>query len=250
LLVNRVAELVPAMQDRAARLDRDAAFPSEDIVALRAAGALAVSLPAEAQAPVEPLATVLTLAGTGNLSVGRVLEAHINARHLIARYGTPQQRRQPADALFGLWVTDPPGGGLRMQCAGGSIRLSGGKQFCSAVGHAMHAVVTAQDEVGAVRMLILRLTQGERVSPLPAPLAGMRAAVTGAVDFDGCEVDADASWASPVTTCANLTSPPAPGADRPLPWADWWRCWTPPSNSFVRLAGCSRLIRRRGLDMP
>ncbi|MFL5287259.1 MAG: acyl-CoA dehydrogenase [Rhodopila sp.] len=193
MLAQQVAALLPAMRGRAGRLDHDAAFPSDDIAALRAADALSLKLPAEAPAPplIEQLAAVLTLVGSGNLSVGRVLEAHLNARHLIARYGTPTQRGQPDDALFALWVNDPPEGGLRMHRTGATIRLSGGKEFCSAAGYASHAVVTAQDQDGAAHMLVLRLGCGERVDPLPAPLSGMRAAVTGAVNFDGCETSAD-----------------------------------------------------------
>jgi len=188
--------MVPTMRDRAAGLDRESAFPTEDIADLRRVGAFALTLPIETPGAgvIEQLASVLTLVGSGNLSVGRVLEAHLNARHLIGRYGTPAQRQtartQAADAtLFAVWVTDPPKDGLRMWRSGSTIRLSGRKQFCSAAGHATHAVVTAQDEDGASRMLVLRLGRGEQVTPLPAPLAGMRAAVTGAVDFSGCETE-------------------------------------------------------------
>ena len=66
--------------------------------------------------------------------------------------------------------------------------LTGGKQFCSSAGHAGGALITARDSDGGTRMLIVRLGIGEMVTPLPSPLQGMRAAVTGAVDFTGCEV--------------------------------------------------------------
>ena len=39
-------------------------------------------------------------------------------------------------------------------------------------------------------MLVLPLGIGETVQALPSPLQGMRAAVTGAVDFTGCETPA------------------------------------------------------------
>ena len=72
-----------------------AAFPSEDIAALRDAGVLALPLPIEQNpwsddvgAAVDQLAGVLMRVGMGNLAVGRIVEAHINARHLIARYGS------------------------------------------------------------------------------------------------------------------------------------------------------------------
>jgi alkylation response protein AidB-like acyl-CoA dehydrogenase len=179
-------ELLPWMQARAAELDRDAAFPAEEVDRLWRIGALALPR------PIDQLAEVLALVGRGNLSVGRILEAHVNALHLIERYGSADQRQQAmADArdghLFALWVTDPPTGGLHMRQSERVISLTGAKQFCSAAGHATRALVTAQDTDGSARMLILRLRNGEQVSLLPSPLQGMRAAVTGAVDFTGCE---------------------------------------------------------------
>ena len=77
------------------------------------------------------------------------------------------------------------------------IRLDGGKMFCSAAGFATRALVTAVDDAGQSRMLVIALGNGERVRPLEAPLQGMRAAVTGAVDFTGCIADRDACLGEP-----------------------------------------------------
>ena len=77
------------------------------------------------------------------------------------------------------------------------IRLDGGKVFCSAAGHATRALVTATDDAGNSHMLVLALGTGERVRTLESPLQGMRAAVTGAVDFTGCIADADACLGQP-----------------------------------------------------
>src|SRR6185437_10433420 len=195
----RVAALVPRMQAAAPRLDDAASFPLEDIAALREAGALALTLPVEHRsgdrmwlsAQAGRLAQVLARIGEGNLAAGRIVEAHINARHLIARYGTAEQRDN-ADRdvrnghLFALWVTDPPQDHLRMTDTPAGLRLNGGKLFCSAAGHATRAIVTAVDRYGRSRMLMLELGGGERTRSLPSPLQGMRAAVTGAVDFTGC----------------------------------------------------------------
>jgi alkylation response protein AidB-like acyl-CoA dehydrogenase len=188
-----IAELIPWMQNRADGLDREAAFPAEEVACLRRAGALSPPLPVKGTGTAGDLAELLTLVGRGNLSVGRILEAHINALHLIARYGTLRED----DRLYALWVTDPPNGGLRMRRSGNRIVMTGGKQFCSGAGHATGAIVTAQDDDGGTRMLVVPLDIGESVIPLPAPLAGMRAAVTGAVDFTGCEVAADALLGDP-----------------------------------------------------
>jgi len=189
-LLTAVLEIVPWMQRRADALDRDATFPAEEIARFRTIGALSRPLPVLGAAGADELAALLTLAGQGNLSVGRILEAHVNALHLMGRYGLA--RSGDDGRLYALWVTDPPTGGLCMRRIGNRIILSGSKQFCSGAGHATGALVTARDEDGDTRMLVLPLGIGETVKPLPAPLQGMRAAVTGAVDFTGCEVSASA----------------------------------------------------------
>ena len=69
--------------------------------------------------------------------------------------------------------------------------------FCSAAGFATRAVMTAAAPSGEAQMLVVPLNIGERVEPLIAPLQGMRAAVTGMVDFTGCVIAADACLGSP-----------------------------------------------------
>ena len=86
-MLQQVAETVPWMQRRADALDREARFPAEEIDRLRRAGALWPPMPALGSANAEELAALLILVGQGNLSVGRILEAHVNALHLIARFG-------------------------------------------------------------------------------------------------------------------------------------------------------------------
>src|SRR3954470_12529463 len=122
-MMQAVADLVPWMQARAEAADRDAAFPAEEIAALGRIGGLLPSLPVAGLGSADDLATLLIRVGQGNLSVGRILEAHVNALHLIARYGSPHVDGR----LYGLWVTDPPGDPLRMRRSGGRIMLSGGK---------------------------------------------------------------------------------------------------------------------------
>jgi alkylation response protein AidB-like acyl-CoA dehydrogenase len=198
-LTSALAETIPWMQSRAEELDREAAFPRDEIDILRRLGALEPPLAAQASAgdgnEADQLAAMLSLIGQGNLSVGRIFEAHVNALHLIARHGSITQWHAAMAAiqdggLFALWVTDPPDDKLRMNRIGNRITLTGGKQFCSGAGYATDVLVTAQDTDGGVRMLVLRLGIGETVRALPSPLQGMRAAVTGAVDFTGCETPA------------------------------------------------------------
>jgi alkylation response protein AidB-like acyl-CoA dehydrogenase len=202
--MGRLAAAVPRIAALAAARDERAVFPEEELVLLRAAGVLAVPLPIEAgdACAARQLATLLATVGRASLPLGRILEAHINARHLIARYGTAAQRRAAADDaaaghLFALWVTDPPEGGLQLRPEGTELHLEGGKMFCSAAGHATRALVTARAEDGSAQMLVLKLECGEQISRLRAPLAGMRAAVTGAVDFSGCAAGTDAVLGRP-----------------------------------------------------
>jgi alkylation response protein AidB-like acyl-CoA dehydrogenase len=200
--LERVRALVQHLQTT--DLIADAAeFPAEAIRLLAEAGALTAPLPIALGGlglGTEPhrggvLLGFLHLLGQASLPLGRLLEAHINALRIVMRYGSVDQRAFAGDAvrggaLFALWVTDPPEKGLRMTDRGDALVLSGGKMFCSGAGHATHAVVTAEDD-GVTRLLLVELGGVERVSPLPAGLAGMRAAVTGQVDFTGAATPAD-----------------------------------------------------------
>jgi alkylation response protein AidB-like acyl-CoA dehydrogenase len=180
------------MQSRAVALDQEAAFPTEEVDRLRQQiGAHTLSA--------DRLAGTLMSIGQGNLSVGRIMEAHVNVLHLMALYGTDAQRNWAGsgDDVFALWVTDPPEGGLRMQRSANGIVLQGAKQFCSGAGHVTAALITAEDSWFGARMLAVRLNIGETVTPLPAPLQGMRAATTGAVDFSGCVVQESALVGEP-----------------------------------------------------
>ena len=100
-LLNVMSKLVPWMQRRAEALDLEAAFPTEETDRLHQRGVLSLSLPALGVATADQLATLLCLIGPGNLSVGRVIEVHINGFHLIARYGTVQHRDRPRFVGFG-----------------------------------------------------------------------------------------------------------------------------------------------------
>ena len=180
-----------------------AEFPEEAVRLLTEAGALTAPLPialgglglgTETHRGAV-LFAFLHLLGQASLPLGRLLEAHINALRIVMRYGDADQQAFVGaavrdGALFALWVTDPPDNGLRMVANGDTFVLTGAKMFCSGAGHATHAVVTAEHR-GETRLLIVELGMGEQVSPLPAALSGMRAAVTGQVDFTGVATAAD-----------------------------------------------------------
>ena len=204
-VIERVTTLVPGMQRNAAALDEHGIFPAEDMAAIGRAGALSIPLPIDGGHERETsdiLASLLTLIGSGNLSVGRLFEAHVNALHLIGRYGTASQitnARQAAAGgeLHALWVTDPAAGALRLIPFQDRWKLDGSKMFCSAAGHAAHAVLLAATASDEKQMLIVPMARGERAELLTGKMQGMRSAVTGKVDFSGVEVGRDAFLGHP-----------------------------------------------------
>jgi alkylation response protein AidB-like acyl-CoA dehydrogenase len=196
---------VPTLQN-AGLVSDHAEFPTEAIRLLAEAGALTAPLPiafgglglGTERHRGRVLLDFLHLMGQSGLPLGRLIEAHINALRIVMRCGNDEQQALVAEAvrggaLFALWVTDPPGDrGLRLVANGDALVLIGQKMFCSGAGHATHAVVTAEDAIrGETRLLIVELGGAERVSALSAGLAGMRAAVTGQVDFTGLATGAD-----------------------------------------------------------
>jgi len=200
-LLRQVAASVPEMQQRAPMLDEAAAFPTEELSRLRDLGALAAPVPqllgglgwgSESRGAV-PLMHLLRLLGRGNLSVGRLFEAHVNALRLVMRYGDPEQRALVArDALdghlFGLWVTDAPDAPVTLRPDG---TLAGSKAPCSGAGYASRALVTAalpshgtQPSHGT-RMLVIAAPGIERVDRSGWDTQGMRAACNGRLCLDG-----------------------------------------------------------------
>lgn len=126
-------------------------FPAREVDALRAAGLLHVTLPGE---PLDQrhgntagLLQLLRLIGEGNLSVGRLYEGHINALHLIGRYGSATQQEQwyseaRSGHLFGVWNTEMHDGIHLHPLDDGRLRLAGAKSFCSGSVHVTRPLIT------------------------------------------------------------------------------------------------------------
>lgn len=181
---------------RAAAQDRDDGFPTEDVSDLGRLGLLAAPIPSLAggaglgeEPGARRLAAVLRLVGYGSLALGRLYEGHVNALQLIARYGAPeQQERLFADAwdgnLFGVWNTEPHGGGLVLEDGATSLRLAGVKTFASGAGYVTRALVTSRGPGGSgTVMLVVPLTPGSRADLSAWQPHGMRASATGTLDF-------------------------------------------------------------------
>ncbi len=196
------AALVPETQARALALDAEPNFPAADVEILRDLGALAAPVPVdlgglglgtEANGAIH-LAEVLRLIGRGNLSLGRLYEAHVNVLRLIARYGTERQMQHAADLaldgqLFGLWVTDAPDAQVYLT---EDLVLHGTKAPCSGAGHVRHALITARLPDGATRMVIIGPVPARNADPSGWVMQGMRAARNGRIIMEGISVAASA----------------------------------------------------------
>jgi len=244
-----VRDSVPAMQRRAAALDAEAAFPAEDVAALRRAGVLAAPVPERfggTGAGTEPGGAALAfellrLLGEGSLAVGRLFEAHVNALRLALRYGTEAQaRRAAADALagllFGLWVTDPPGERLRRKDG----RLRGRKGPCSGAGHCTRALVTVKETDGT-RMALVALGGNEPITGDAGALQGMRAASNGTVDLTGLAAPDE-----------SLLGAPGDYLREPEFSCGAWRTTAVTLGGLDALVGATRehLVRRGHADAP
>jgi hypothetical protein len=92
----------------------------------------------------EMIARSLMRVASVNLSVGRLLEGHINAFLLINLYGSAQMKsrvRHQIDtgAFLGVWGAD---GQVPVTSDAACTRLTGMKNFASGIGTVTHAVVT------------------------------------------------------------------------------------------------------------
>ena len=193
-LLRDLRRLVPAMQERATTLDAHAAYPVADMQAIRELGLLAVPL---TDADPGLLCDILATLGQGNLSVGRLFEAHVNALQLVTIYGVAEQRDRVAEDvgaghLFGLWVTDPPTDALVLD---GTI-ARGRKGPCSGAGHVTRALVTVQTTDGT-RMAVVAVDGTVHAEAMRGVLHGMRASASGTVRFDATPVSPGALIGQP-----------------------------------------------------
>jgi alkylation response protein AidB-like acyl-CoA dehydrogenase len=200
-LLDGIAALLPSLQENAVRLDAHAEYPHAGFTALTRLGLLTATVPERGGGlgfgygadGALALLRLFVLLGRANLSIARLYEAHVNALQLIDRYGTvalsAAAAKDAADGhIFALWVTDPPGKPLALKPGG---LLDGEKAFCSGAGVVTRALITAATDIGT-RMLVVGLERGTRVIPSPVQLGGMRAAITGCIDFSGMKVAPDA----------------------------------------------------------
>jgi alkylation response protein AidB-like acyl-CoA dehydrogenase len=131
-------------------------------------------------------AQALRRVAQANLSLGRLLEGHVNARQLIETYGDIGLRRQCLSAmregaLFGVWGADGP---EPVTCDGDE--LSGSKRFTSGLGHVDRAIVSAKAGKGQ-QLFVVEGSDPARQDRATWSMAGMQESQSGQFDCTGVE---------------------------------------------------------------
>lgn len=198
-LVERARRVAAAAAQRAEGLDRDGAFPNEEIGDLHDTGLLLAPFPTEmggdglGLGDADRLRNVLGALGRGSLSLGRLYEGHVNAVVLAVRYGTRANLALLKDEALtgrpsGVWMAGEP---LRLERDhGGALVLRGRKVLCSGAGTFRRPLVAADHDGGSI-MVIPFVDPPERMESASWTAQGMRATATGTVDFDGIAIGDD-----------------------------------------------------------
>lgn len=142
--------------------------------------------PADAAAMLT-LLRLLYRVGREDLPLGRLFEGHVDARQIVARYGSAEQRARAieASAALGVWNADLPGDTLRIEDG----RLHGGKSFASGAGILTQALVTV-DVAGGRQLLLLDLARTPpAIDRSVWQVTGMQRSETHVVRWDGASLD-------------------------------------------------------------
>lgn len=144
--------------------------------------------PADAAAMLT-LLRLLYRVGREDLPLGRLFEGHVDARQIVARYGSAEQRARAIEvsAALGVWNADLPGDTLRIEDG----RLHGGKSFASGAGILTQALVTV-DVAGGRQLLLLDLARTPpAIDRSVWQVTGMQRSETHVVRWDGASLDPD-----------------------------------------------------------
>lgn len=134
---------------------------------------------------------LLARIGAANLSVGRLVEGHVNAARLISLYGSFDQRRDylHEGRLLGVWGADGASPLTIAKAISDGAVLHGGKSFCSGLGLVDTAVVTAPTPSGP-QLLLIAADDPARQHPASWQVSGMRATASGDYSMDGLQAEA------------------------------------------------------------
>ncbi len=133
--------------------------------------------------------------GRGDLSVGRIMEGHLNALDLIKLFGTKNQinkyfKKAAAGNLFGIWNSERDFESLEMGNVQESYILQGAKIFCSGALNVDYPLITAKTPNG---VQLIALDPDSKIDliedwSLWKP-SGMRASVSCRIDFSGLHIN-------------------------------------------------------------
>jgi hypothetical protein len=124
---------------------------------VEAAGeAVAIGNPASPEAMLALLRRLYAI-GRADLPLGRLVEGHVDALQIVARYGTAAQAALAGEAaragrLFGVWNADRPAAPAVLD----GEHLSGGKAFASGAGLVTDALISV-DVAGGRQLLLVDL---------------------------------------------------------------------------------------------
>lgn len=177
---------------RATAADRGESDLRADISALIESGLLA-RLTRACQPGGDTLLACDTLRALGraNLSVGRLVEGHVNAIRLIWLYGESAQKSDADETvLHGVWGADADPPVRIVRRTGKEVWLSGRKKFCSGLGVVGRAVVTAATgDDAAPQMVLIEAADPHRASLGSWQVSGMRATNSGSYNLsDHCAI--------------------------------------------------------------
>jgi alkylation response protein AidB-like acyl-CoA dehydrogenase len=195
-LLEEVLRVAQAAAERAASLDENGVFPTDDVEALARIGLLMAPFPPEfggigigtTPQGQGTLFNILRVLGAGSLVVGRLYEGHVNAVALICHYGTLAQKERFAAEVSGgqmsaVWNAEPSNAPLRLVDRGGVRRLEGTKSFASGAGFIARPLVTARTQDDRLFMVMLRLNGDQYVDRQSWRARGMRASATATINL-------------------------------------------------------------------
>jgi alkylation response protein AidB-like acyl-CoA dehydrogenase len=138
------------------------------------------------------LLKTLTVLGSGDLSIGRLFEGHVNACLLVMQYGSEAQQRCLASYvgegnLLGVWCADGAEP-LRLRPKVGGYCLTGSKVFASGAGVVSSALLIAWDPSEGRQMVLLPIDSACRIDGTSWQPLGMRASMSFTVDFTNVAV--------------------------------------------------------------
>jgi alkylation response protein AidB-like acyl-CoA dehydrogenase len=125
----------------------------------------------------------LTALGALDLSVARLVEAHLDAVAILAELDVAAGSR-PGE-VWGVWASEPPNARVEAERArGGRWHVSGRKAWCSGAGVCSHALVTAQAPDGPRLFAVSMEAAGTRLNPSEWAAGALAGSDTRSVDFD------------------------------------------------------------------